>query len=103
MGSVVTEQQKHEAFTVAFYKRDPTFDTSAVRSGHGDAAHMCDAVAADILREHTKRGRPTKLGLELAAAVKRASNAIWRMRDAADPGSAGASADDKPTEAKLSG
>jgi hypothetical protein len=57
-----TRQQKHEAWTLEYYKCRPDINCDALRSGYGDAAHMCDAVAADILREHTVRGRVTKRG-----------------------------------------
>lgn len=42
---------------------------------------MCDAVARDIQEAHRKRGKVTKLGLQLAQAVELAGNAIWQMRE----------------------
>lgn len=75
------EQQRHAAWTEGFYGRFPRIDRGAVRSGHSDAAHMCDAIARDIEREHTVRGKVTKRGQELAAAVKAAADAIWAMRE----------------------
>lgn len=54
---------------------------------------MCDAVAADIRREHTRQRRVTKEGEAMAAAIKRASDAIWAMHEALkekiNPGSPG--------------
>lgn len=68
----MTHQEKHEAFTLKFYK-DTTYSMGAVRSGLGDAAHMCDAIARDILSE----SGPGKL--RRAEAVKRAGDAIWAL------------------------
>jgi hypothetical protein len=44
---------------------------------------MCDAVAKDILDEHTGPGRkrPRRRGVDIAEAIKRAGDAIWEMRD----------------------
>ena len=80
-------QDRHEQWTVDYYKRpDRLRDPGLYRSACGDAAHMCDAVAADLLKEErTARGKPTKRSRELAAAVKRAGDAIWRMRDKVAP------------------
>lgn len=80
-----TEQQKHLDFTARFYVTCPPLSRTTIRSGHNDSAHMCDAIAADILAEHTRRGRTTKHGQALAAAVKRAGDAIWQMRDVVLP------------------
>ena len=74
-------QQQHEAFTLDFYGHNRVGQLVAVRSAHGDAAHMCDAIAADILAENTVRGRVTERGKLMAAAVKRAGDAIWAMRE----------------------
>ena len=73
-------EQAHLAFTVKHYDLSER-DAGPVRAGHGDAAHMCDAIAADILREHTVRGKVTKQGRALAAACKRCGDAIWNMRE----------------------
>lgn len=75
-----TQEAKHIAFTRQYYLRHRLFDHGLVQGAHSDAAHMCDALAADIRREHTRRGRVTKEGEALAAAVKRAGDAIWKMR-----------------------
>ena len=72
-------QMKHEAFTRQFYGRSPRISRSAVRSGLGDAAHLCDAIADDICDEKTVRGKLTKEGIALIAALKRVSDAIWTM------------------------
>jgi len=74
-------EERHLDFTLRHYQTCKHYDMPSVCSGHGDAAHMCDAIAADILREHTVNGRVTKQGEALAAAVKRAGDAIWRMRE----------------------
>jgi hypothetical protein len=42
---------------------------------------MCDAIARDIQDKHRKRGKVTKLGVQLARAVKLAGNVIWEMRE----------------------
>ena len=76
-----TNEDRHLTFTLGYYGRSKTYTRSSVRSGHCDAAHMCDAIAADIEAEHTTRGRVTKEGKALAAAVKRAGDAIWTMRE----------------------
>lgn len=74
-------ERKHLAFTVDHYSRCNSYNMSSVRAGHSDAAHMCDAIAADILRENTNRGRTTKTAREQIAAVKRAGDAIWAMME----------------------
>ncbi len=76
----MTQQERHERFTRKHYRSFKGYDPGSVRSGHSDAAHMYDAIAADILVEHTVRGKVTKRGQELAAAVKRAGDAVWAMR-----------------------
>ncbi len=63
-----------------YYIRHCLGQLSAIRSAHGDAAHMCDAIAEDIRREHTRGGRVTKRGEDMALAVKRAGDAIWALR-----------------------
>jgi hypothetical protein len=72
-----TEQERHKKFVVGFYSRVPPRERLV--GGMNDAAHMCDAIAADILQEHTKRKRPTKQGILLSQAVRRAGDAIWEM------------------------
>lgn len=74
-------EAKHTRFTVDHYARCKNYDMASVRSGHSDAAHMCDAIAADILRESSRGRRTTKAAREQAAAVKRAGDAIWRMME----------------------
>lgn len=74
-------QDKHLKFTNGFYSRSPHFDEASVRSAYGDAAHMCDAIAADIESAYTKRGRVTKEGKALANALRNAGEVIWAMRD----------------------
>lgn len=56
-------------------------ERAAMRSGIGDAAHLCDAIERDIRAEHTVRGRVTNLGQQLAAVAKRCGDAVWEMRD----------------------
>lgn len=56
----------------------------AMRCALGDAAALCDALAAQIGREHRYHGRIKKEGLALAAAVTRAADAIWAMREKID-------------------
>jgi hypothetical protein len=54
-----------------------------IRRGMGDAAHLCDAIAADVLARTTKRGGkiPSKKGRMLAAIAKECGDAIWHMRE----------------------
>jgi Restriction alleviation protein Lar len=56
-------------------------------SAYGGAAHMCDAISADIRREHTikrgwKAGQVSDVGEAMAFAVKRAGDAILDMHEA---------------------
>lgn len=51
---------------------------AAMRGALSDAAHLCDALAAEI---SMKRGRTSKKRLELAFAAKRCGDAIWAMRE----------------------
>ncbi len=74
-------QDQHLNFTKGFYSRSTRFDALSIKSAYGDAAHMCDAVAADIEAAHTVRGRVTNRGKELADAVRNAGCVIWTMRD----------------------
>lgn len=82
-----TAQERHQAFTLGYYDRSPSSDLRAVISAHGDAAHMCDAIAADIRREHTvkrgwKSGQVSDAGEAMASAVERAGDAIWAVHEA---------------------
>ena len=81
----MTAQARHENFTRGYYSRQKPA-AGWVRSGHGDAAHMCDAIATDIERENTVRGRVTNRGREIAAEVRRAGDAIWALRDILEDG-----------------
>jgi hypothetical protein len=57
-------------------------ERAAIRCALGDAAHLCDAIVADILKETaTKHGKETERGRQLAAIAKRCGDAIWAMRD----------------------
>lgn len=59
-------------------------ERAAMRGALGDAAALCDALATQIGHDNRARGRITKQGLALAAAVTRAGNAIWAMREKID-------------------
>jgi len=78
MSEEQTAEQRHRAFTQRYYSNaNPRFDAATLTSAYGDAAHMCDAVAADIACEM----RSTKRAREIAYAIKRAGDAIWQMRE----------------------
>ncbi len=81
-------EQAHLAFTRSVYANWKGCNRGEVMSGWGDAAHMCDAIAADILREGTVRGKVRKDARAQAAAVKRAGDAIWAMRETVKIGGA---------------
>jgi hypothetical protein len=53
----------------------------AMRRAFSDAAHLCDALAKDILEAHRVRGRVTKAGEELAATATLCANVIWALHD----------------------
>jgi|SRR5712671_2314706 len=53
-------------------------ERAAMRGALEDAAHLCDAIAADV---STKRGRTSKQRLKLGYAAKRCGDAIWAMRE----------------------
>lgn len=78
----MTHQAIHEEFALRASK-EAGHDPAALRCALANAAHMCDAVAKDILDEHTGPGRkrPRKRGSDIAAAMKRAGDAIWQLRD----------------------
>jgi hypothetical protein len=78
----MTHQAIHEEFALRASK-EAGHDPAALRCALFNAAHMCDAVAKDILDEHTGPGRkrPRRRGADIAAAMKRAGDAIWEMRD----------------------
>lgn len=79
----MTHQDIQEAEALRFYKAYRSNDPISIRGALADAAHMCDAVANDILDEHTGPGRkrPRRRGLDIAAAMKRAGDAIWKLRE----------------------
>lgn len=57
-------------------------ERAALRCALSDAAHLCDALARDVLYEtRSKRGHHTKRGRELAVIAERCGNAIWAMRE----------------------
>jgi hypothetical protein len=78
----MTYQAVHEEFALRASK-EAGHDPVALRCALADAAHMCDAVAKDILDEYTTPGYkiPRKRGREIALAMKRAGDAIWQMRE----------------------
>lgn len=80
-------EERHLAFTLDYYEKFKKLSRHEVISAYGDAAHMCDVVAADIRRENTvklgwKAGQVTDRGEAMASAVKLAGYAIRAMRDA---------------------
>jgi len=77
----MTHQAIHEEWALQASK-EAGHDPIALRCALANAAHMCDAVAKDILDEHTGPGRkrPRKRGRDIAAAMKRAGDAIWQLR-----------------------
>jgi hypothetical protein len=69
-------QLGHEEWTIRHHKKSG-FDRHALMSAYGDAAHLGDAIAKDIAN-----GRwPSKLLDAEVAAVTRAANAIWQLRE----------------------
>lgn len=64
------------------YYAPSSVDVGTLRSAYADAAHMCDAIAKDIIAQnrHGKR-KPSKAILEIAAAVECAGNSIFALRD----------------------
>jgi hypothetical protein len=78
----MTHQAIHEEFALRASK-EAGHDPVALRCALANAAHMCDAVAKDILDEHTGPGRkpPRRIGRDKADALKRAGDAIWQMRE----------------------
>jgi hypothetical protein len=79
---VQTNQLRHGAWCADYTARHHADAGGAVRSGLGNAAHMADAIARDLIREHTVRGQVTKLGNAMALVAKRCGDAIWDMCDA---------------------
>jgi hypothetical protein len=77
----MTHQAIHEQFALRASK-EAGHDPAALRCALANAAHMCDAVAKDILEEYTTLGYkvPRKRGREIALAMKRAGDAIWQLR-----------------------
>lgn len=78
----MTHQAIHEEWALRASKA-AGHDPAALRCALANAAHMCDAVAKDILDEHTGPGkkRPRRRGVDIAAAMTRASDAIWQLRE----------------------
>lgn len=76
-------QQRHEDGVQGFYARNPNLGHRAsICLGHNDAAHMCDAIATDILDAAPKRNGPKRREAEAQArALKMAGDAIWALRE----------------------
>ena len=55
-------------------------ERAAMRSGMGDAAGLCDAMADELLAQH-KHKRPSKAVLDMAAMFRRVGDEIMRMRE----------------------
>ena len=53
----------------------------AIRAALGDAAGLCDFMAAEIVAQNNHRGRVNRRIRDLEAAFKRCGDEIWRMRD----------------------
>jgi len=55
-------------------------DVGALRSAYADAAHLCDAIAKDIIESGRKdKRKPCKAVRDLAEAVTLAGNAIFAV------------------------
>lgn len=64
------------------YYAHSSADIGTLRSAYGDAAHMCDAIAKDIIEQNRYGKRKPSLAVRnLAAAVTNAGNSIFAMRD----------------------
>lgn len=72
-------ERKILACALSIYKTPD--ERAAMRGALGDAAALCDALATQIGHEHRSRGVIKKQGLALAAAVTKAADAIWQMRE----------------------
>ena len=72
-------QRKHEAWALGYIERNihGVEVRGNYRGGLGDAAHLCDAIAADI----EAGGRKSKRRAELAALVRACGDAIYAMRE----------------------
>jgi hypothetical protein len=81
MEMTIAEEAENRLLEVAnrIY-RDP-MQRGSMRGGMGDAAALCDAIARQIVIEHTYGGRVTKVGRELEAVAKRCADAIRAMRE----------------------
>lgn len=82
----MSRQKKHEEWMERHYKSSIYYNHGDIRSALGDAAGLCDAIAADIMDSVKPR---TKLKLQRAEEISRAlilaGNAIWQMRDRIKP------------------
>lgn len=59
-------------------------ERAALRCAMGDAAHICDMLAAQMLEDTRGRGGKgahTILGKQLSAAMKTCGDKIWALRD----------------------
>lgn len=73
------EEAEHNILTLALEIYRKPNERAAMRGALGDAAALCDAIAADIGNQHRSKGRVTKRGQELAMVVTRAADAIFDM------------------------
>lgn len=68
-----------------YYENCPA-DIGTLRSAYADAAHLCDAIAKDIVASGRKgRRAPPKAIQDLANAITEAGNQIYALRDKITP------------------
>ena len=77
----MSHQSDCERAIVRYYS-GTTQDKGTLRSAYSDAAHLCDAIAKDIV-ENSRKGhrKPRKEILELAAQITKVGNEIFELRD----------------------
>ena len=80
---------KHEQQAVEFmrsHRANVGYDRAALRCAYGDAAHLLDAIRADMRPAKKLRGENARRAEAeaVAAALKDAADAIWSLREDAD-------------------
>jgi hypothetical protein len=77
----MSHQSDCERSIQRYYEQSLT-DIGAVRSAYADAAHLCDAMAKDIVESNRKGKRQARKDIQqLAEQITLVGNAIFALRD----------------------
>lgn len=81
LGRVHMREAERKILETAHRLYPSRVERAAMRGALMDACGVLDALATDISKEHTVKGRVTNRGLELVALVTDCSNVVFAMRE----------------------